>query len=111
MKIYDLKETEDERHYRVRYIGNITFEITGKRLEQIVRMTDFTNVESVERVYDVLDKIGAIRKIRKELKKHFDKEGLDNSFFFEGGPDEKIVPKVLIAGKEIELDRLLYNLG
>lgn len=110
MKIFDLKQ-EDERAYRIRYIRDFTFEVTGKRLEQIVRMTDFTNLEAVERVYDVMEKVGVIKKIQKDVSKLFAKEGIDTSFFFEGNKSEKVVPKVIIAGKEIELERLLYNLG
>ena len=110
MKVFDLKQ-EDERAYRIRYIRDFTFEVTGKRLEQIVRMTDFTNLEAVERVYDVMEKVGVIKKIQKDVSKLFAKEGIDTSFFFEGNKSEKVVPKVIIAGKEIELERLLYNLG
>lgn len=110
MKIYDLKEQEDEKRFKIRYIGDLVFEVSGKRLEQIVRMTDFTNMESIERVYDVLDKVGVIKKIQKDVRKIFEQEGIDTSFFFEWSKKEKVVPKVLIAGHEINLDRLLYNL-
>lgn len=110
-KLYDLKEQGNDKDYRIRYIWNLTFELTWKRLEQIVRMTNFENQESVERVYDVLDKVGAIKRIRKDLTRIFEKEGIDNDFFFEGSKKEKVVPKVVISGHEINLDRLLYNLG
>lgn len=109
--VFDLKEQGNDKDYRIRYIGNLTFELSGKRLEQIVRMTNFDNMESVERVYDVLDKVWAIKKIRKDLTRIFEKENIDTSFFFEWSKKEKVTPKVIISWKEIALDRLVYNLG
>jgi len=42
------------------------FNVKGKRLEQIVIMTDMTNREARERVYDVLKKIKVNQMLRKE---------------------------------------------
>lgn len=47
------------------------FKISGKRIEQIVVMTDFSNLQAVNRVYDVLKKMG----IQKELMRRGAKEG------------------------------------
>nr|MDD3720661.1 GTPase ObgE [Candidatus Gracilibacteria bacterium] len=110
IKLYDLKDQSDPNDYKMKYVGDLTFEIKGERIEQIVRMTDFSNYEGMMRVYDVLDKIGAMQKIEKELKKVYEKENIDDSFYFEGGSDADISPKVVIAGKEIKLDSLKYNL-
>lgn len=41
------------------------FEVTGKRLEQIVVMTDMTNDGARERVYDVLHKMGVNKDLRR----------------------------------------------
>lgn len=41
------------------------FDVTGKRIEQLVQMTDLENPEGVERVYHFLRKMG----IRKELQR------------------------------------------
>ncbi|MDD3303038.1 MAG: GTPase ObgE [Candidatus Gracilibacteria bacterium] len=110
IKLYDLKEQKDPNDYNLRYIGNFTFEIKGERIEQIVRMTDFLNIDGVMRVYDVLEKIQAIKKIEKELAKIYEKENIDNSSFFEGGSDEDIAPKIIIGNKTLKLDKLKYNL-
>jgi hypothetical protein len=72
-------------------------------------MTDFENKEAVIRVYDVLDKMWVIKLIEPELEKLT--WNLDNSFFFEWNDDaEDFSPKVKIAGKDIPLDKLRYNL-
>jgi hypothetical protein len=55
--LYDLKDQEDSSKYKLSHESDLTFNITGKRIEQIVRMTDFLNPEAVMRVYDVLEKI------------------------------------------------------
>lgn len=41
------------------------FRVTGRRIEQIVAMTDFGNVEAVARVYDVVHKMGIERELRR----------------------------------------------
>lgn len=109
MKVFDLKNLSDESYFKVNYIEDLTFEVVWKRIEQIVRMTDFSNPEAVERVYDVLDKIWAVRQIKKELKKVMEKQDIDTSFFFEWSKKSVQVPLVVIAGREIQLDRLLYT--
>lgn len=41
------------------------FEVTGRRIEQIVVMTDFRNPEAVSRVYDVFEKMGINKELRR----------------------------------------------
>jgi len=110
IKLYDLKDQKDPNDYTLKYIWNFTFEIKWERIEQIVRMTDFLNIDWVMRVYDVLEKIQAIKKIEKELAKIYEKENIDNSSFFEWWSDEDIAPKIIIGNKTLKLDKLKYNL-
>ncbi len=114
IKIYDLKENINPKAVEVKYIWDFKFEAKGVRLEQIVRMTDFENGEALLRVYDVLDKLGVMRIIEPELKIQLEKEWMDNSFFFETEEWEEaskpLNPKVVVAWREIALDRLKYNL-
>lgn len=69
-KVYTLRPEDDPRSFSVRIVRKGVqkkhFQITGKRLEQIVIMTDFNNPEAVARVYDVCEKMG----ITKELKRN-----------------------------------------
>ena len=83
MKVFDLKNDEDTQRINVSYEGNYVFQTKGKRIEQIVRMTDFDNMEAVMRVYDVMDKMGVIKEVEKKLAKVTSEEERDNSFFFE----------------------------
>ena len=53
------KYTEEEYKAQI-------FQVTGKRLEQIVIMTDFNNDEAVARVYDVLKKMDVFPLLRKQ---------------------------------------------
>lgn len=110
IKIYDLKDNSDANNYKLKYLWELKFEISWERIEQIVRMTDFYNPEAVARVYDVLEKIWAIKKIESQLKKIFDKEKIDDNFYYEWWSDEDNSPKVLIGNKILKLDKLKYNL-
>lgn len=110
VKIYDLKENKDPKQYTLEYIKDYSFLVKWERIEQIVRMTDFSNLEAVARVYDVLEKLWIIKTIEKELNKITQEEKLDNSWFFEWNDNEVISPKAIISWKEIPLDRLKYNL-
>lgn len=110
IKIYDLKENVDPKKYTLEYIEDYTFLVTWERIEQIVRMTDFWNLEAIDRVYDVMDKMWIIKSIEKELSKITEEEKIDNSSFFEWNDDDVISPKVIISWKEIPLDKLRYNL-
>ncbi len=109
--VYDLKENTDPRRIEVEYLWDMKFKASWERLEQIIRMTDFTNKEAVMRVYDVLDKMWVIRLIEPELEKITKWQNIDNSFFFEWSEDEaEFSPIVEIAWKDIPLDKLRYNL-
>lgn len=111
-KIFDLRgqESENPKRIHVEYEGNLKFRARGKRLEQIVRMTDFTNQEAVMRVYDVLDKMGVIPEVQKKLEQIMQEEGRDNSFFFEWNEAENISPKICIGNQEVPLEKLKFQL-
>lgn len=109
-KLFDLRDQEeDPQNVQVRYLGNYVFEATGKRLEQIVRMTDFENMEAVMRVYDVLDKMGVMKDVQKQLNKLLASEGKDKSYFFEGSTDEDYAPKIRIGEKFVPLEKLKFE--
>lgn len=96
-KLFDLRDQEeDPQNVQVQYLGNYVFQASGKRLEQIVRMTDFENMEAVMRVYDILDKMGVMKDVNKQLKKILTAEGKDNSYFFEGSQELDFEPKIQI---------------
>jgi hypothetical protein len=73
-------------------------------------MTDFSNLEAIARVYDVLDKLGVMKTIESKLNKIVQEEKLDNTTFFEGNDDSDFEPKIVIAAREIPLDKLKYKL-
>lgn len=109
--VFDLHETDsDPKRVSVEYQGDMIFSARWKRLEQIVRMTDFENKEALMRVYDVLDRFGVIREIEKKLSKILEEEDKDNSFFFEWSSEDNISPKIRIAGREVPLEKLKYKL-
>ncbi len=111
IKLYDLKDDVDPKKYSIEYVDGYTFKASWIRIEQIVRMTDFTNLEAVARVYDVMEKMGILKTVQKELDSIMWESWKDNSFFFEGNEDEdNFAPKIIIAWKEIPLDKLKYNL-
>ena len=108
--LYDLKDSTDAKKVTVTYLWDMRFEAKWERLEQIIRMTDFDNSEAVIRVYDVLQKMMVMRDVKILLKKEVGEDGVDNSFFFEGNEEDTFTPKIIIAWKEIALDRLRYEL-
>jgi len=110
VKVYDLKEHSDNRKVKVKYLWDLKFQAFNDRLEQIVRMTDFENKEAVMRVYDVLEKMMVIKEVEKKLDKVMQDRDIDNSFFFEWSDAEDISPKIIIGHKQINLDKLKYNL-
>lgn len=109
-KAYDLREYEDPKNYFLEYEGEYKFRVRGKRIEQIVRMTDFSNREAIMRVLDVLEKVGAIKKIQSELEKILAKNEVDTDYYFEWSEAEEVEPKVIIWEREISLSKLMYNL-
>jgi len=110
VKMYDLKDNKDPKKVTITYEWDLLFKATWERLEQIVRMTDFDNMEAVMRVYNVLDKLFVIRDIESKLKEILEEEKIDNSFFFEWSEEENITPRVEISWKVINLNKLKYNL-
>lgn len=89
------------------------FRATWKRLEQIVRMTDFDNKEAIMRVYDVMDKLWVIKDVEKQLTKIMKDNPIDNSFFFENEDEETaedFSPSIWIGERQIGLEKLRYNL-
>jgi GTP-binding protein len=109
--VFDLKENTDPKKIDVEYLWEMKFRASWERLEQIIRMTDFDNTEALMRVYDVMEKMWVIKIVEKELAKITQKQDLDNSFFFEWN-DEAVdfSLKIEIAWREINLDKLRYNL-
>lgn len=72
-KIFRPHLVQDDRKFQVKLKGTKKlqngkikkiFLVEGKRLEQIVNMTDFENDGAVQRVYDVLEKMGVRKEIR-----------------------------------------------
>jgi hypothetical protein len=109
-----LKDNINPKAVDVKYLWDFKFEAKWIRLEQIIRMTDFDNKEALLRVYDVLDKLWVMRIIEPELKKILEETWMDNSFFFEAKEweeeSEGVNPKVVVAWREIALDKLKYKL-
>ena len=110
ISLFDDDSDKDARNTVLKYLWNYEFEATWNRIEQIVRMTDFSNPEAVSRVIDVLEKIWIMKKIESKLNKISEEEKLDNSSFFEWNDSELISPNLFIAWREISLDKLRYNL-
>jgi GTP-binding protein len=110
IKLYDLREYEDPKSFEIEYLGDLKFRLIWKRLEQIVRMTNFENFEAIMRVYDVLDRVWAIKKIESMLKKVQEEEGYNTDFYFVGNEDQEFSPKIIIGEKEISLDKLKFDL-
>lgn len=110
LKIIDIQFNEDPKHVELEYLWDYIFKATGKRLEQIVRMTEFSNDEAVMRVYDVLDKLWVIKKVEAKLQSILENQNMDNSFFFEWNENTWFSPKIQVAGREIPLEKLKYNL-
>ena len=110
LSLFDDDSDKNARNTVLKYLWNYEFEATWNRIEQIVRMTDFSNSEAVSRVIDILEKIWIMKKIESKLNKISEEEKLDNSSFFEWNDSELISPKLFIAWREISLDKLRYNL-
>jgi len=110
VRMYNLKNKIDPKKVTVSYEWDLKFKASWERLEQIVRMTDFDNLEAVMRVYNVMDKLNVIKDIEEQLAKILEEEKIDNSFFFEWSEEDDINPRVEIAGKIINLNKLKYSL-
>lgn len=75
-KIFRPDMEVDPHSFRVKLMktnkGGKMFEVKGRRLEQIVVMTDFSNPEAVARVYDVMEKMGVNKELRRNGAKFGD---------------------------------------
>lgn len=71
MKVYR-PDLDDPKHFEVKKKGK-TFIITGKRIEQIVRMSPLWNAEAMDRVYDVLQKMHITQELIRMGAKSDDK--------------------------------------
>ncbi|MBI2463437.1 GTPase ObgE [Candidatus Peregrinibacteria bacterium] len=63
---------DDDQYFEIRFLrfrrgGKARiFEVKGKRIEQVVKMTDFSNDEAVARVYDIFYKMGLTKELLKQ---------------------------------------------
>lgn len=76
-KIFKPASEENPKVFHVKLLKrrkkNSLFEVTGRRIEQIVIMTDFSNQEAQARVYDVIGRMG-INKALRSCGAHFGDE-------------------------------------
>lgn len=103
-KVYDLKTRKDPKRCTVTRRDDGDFEITGDRLEEIVRMTDVRYIDGVNRVYDVLEKFNVLKKIKAIVREEMLSS---NGGFFEG-EDEIPTPSVYVAGKKFSLENVIF---
>lgn len=90
--VYDLTDLVDPEHWETRRIGKFRYEVTGRRIQQIARMTMMENREAVMRVWDVLYKIGALKHIAQLAEKESGILNSDNHLsIFARVPDGKVV--------------------
>jgi len=76
VRVYDLKKnTEDPHDYTLTQTDANTFLVTGKRIEEIVRMTDMRYPDAVGRVYDIMEKVGITRKVEKTISQEVLNDG------------------------------------
>lgn len=107
-KTYDLKNRRDlDEHPRVNRTSHEVFEVTGARIQQIVRMTDMSNPEAVARVYDILEKLGVIRKVLSAIERD---DGIQiRDSYFEGFDDENFNPVIVIEGRKFPIEKIIFS--
>lgn len=107
-KTYDLKSKKiSDDHPKVTRLSSDTFEVTGGRIQQIVRMTDMSNPEAVARVYDVLEKLGVIRKVLSAIERD---DGIKiRDSYFEGFEDEHFDPVIVIEGRKFPIEKIIFS--
>lgn len=111
VKVYNLTTNiKNPKLCHVELIEDMTFRATWVRLEQIVRMTDFDNLEWVMRVYHVIDKLWVLKMVEEKLDKIKQSNWLTNDFYFEWSDEKDIMPKILIWDKILKLEKLKFNL-
>jgi GTP-binding protein len=101
---YDLKGRKDPKRCQVVRRDDGDFEITGERLEEIVRMTDVRYIDGINRVYDVLEKFNVLKKIKAIVRE----EMLTSSGGFFEGEDDIPSPSVYVAGKKFSLENVIF---
>jgi len=110
-KIYKLTDSYiNTKACNVEHIEDLTFRASWIRLEQIVRMTDFDNLEWVMRVYNVIEKLWVLKKVEIMLDKQKEDNWLTNDFYFEWSDEEDISPKIIIGDKVLKLEKLKFNI-
>lgn len=109
IRIYNLKDDIDPNYFKIIDKWNMIFEVKWERIEQIVRMTDVRYTDAIMRVFDVMEKMWIIKKINNIIEKKYKNDLRAHFFEVEGEIDEnQITPKVIIAGKEFSLDKVLF---
>ncbi len=107
-KTYDLKgRKESDDHPKIERVSHEVFEVTGARIQQIVRMTEMSNPEAVARVYDVLEKLGVIRKVLSAIERD---DGIKiRDSYFEGFDDEDFNPVISIEGRKFPIEKIIFS--
>lgn len=107
--IIDLREEVDPNAYTIEEIEDYTYRLYGKRIQQIVRMSEPSNSEATSRIYDVLQKRNVLREIEKLANKTFEKNNPHTSLspgeiWYHIGDEAKL----LIEDRSFPLNRILY---
>jgi GTP-binding protein len=63
---------QDERAWHVEQTGEHEFEVQGKGIERMVKMTDLENEEAVRRLHRKLERIGVLQRLREAGIQHGD---------------------------------------
>lgn len=107
-RVYDLKSRKiSDDHPKVTRISHEAFEVTGGRIQQIVRMTEMSNPEGVARIYDVLEKLGVIRKVLSSIERD---DGIKiRDSYFEGFDDEDFNPYIVIEGRKFPIEKIIFS--
>lgn len=107
-RVYDLKGRKvSDDHPKITRVSPEIFEVTGVRLQQIVRMTEMSNIEAVARVYDVLEKLGVIRKVLSAIEREKGTKIRDS--YFEGSADENFNPAIVIEGRKFPIEKIIFS--
>ena len=90
---YDLTDLDDPERWAVKRVGKFRYEVTGRRIQQIARMTVMSNRDGMMRVWDVLYKIGALKDVAKLAEKESGKSLPSDGRYtvFSRIPDGKVV--------------------
>ncbi len=103
-RVYDLKRKADPKRYTLKRREDGDFDVSGDRIDEIVRMTDTRYIDGVNRVYDIMERLGIMRKIKLIVKD----EMLSGKWGFFEGEDEISMPSVYISGKKFSLENVIF---